>query len=108
MLPGAPLCCGSTSWIIMKLPWQSHESGVKPGPLAPASPIQAISLLFTARIRKNQGMLPQPLLRLLPTTYMYLGIPVHVPEPTCRIYCGWGGPAHCTRSNFDYNVHGND
>ena len=27
--------------------------------------------LVTARIRKSQGMLPQPLLRLLPTTYMY-------------------------------------
>ena len=46
MLPGASLCCGSVSWIIMKLRWQSHESGVKPGPLAPASQIQAISLLL--------------------------------------------------------------
>ena len=78
----------------------------QPGPKAPA--------LFNAKIRKNQGKLPPaflsltPLPQLIPITYMWRGIPVHVPEPSCRICCGVRGPAHCTRPNFDYNGHDND
>jgi len=40
--------------VFKKSRWRSHESGVKPGPLAPDSPIQAISLLSTGCCTDNE------------------------------------------------------
>jgi hypothetical protein len=89
----------------MKLRWKSHESRVKAGAFGPGQ--SASCNLFTARIRKNQGMLPPASTQVI-TDHIFRGIPFHVPEPIFRICCGWGGSADCTPSNFDHNGHYND
>ena len=86
-----------------------HESGVKPGPLAPANPIQAISLLQEfAGIKECSDSLTPPVSTSDTLYNIFRDIPFHVPEPILRCVCGVRGPAHCTLSNVPHNVDGND
>jgi hypothetical protein len=94
----------------MTLSFVGRESGIKPGPKAPDSPIQAISLLQEfVRISESCLSLTQPhtSTSVIPG-YICRGTHFHVPEPIFRSYGGAGGPAHYTRPDSHYSGHDND
>ena len=65
----------------MKSRWRSHESGVKPGPLAPDSPIQAISLLLVVEEHTAFGGLGSAIAEILAEAALNIKFArIHLPE----------------------------
>jgi hypothetical protein len=84
--------------MLLKSRWRSHESGVKPGPLALDSPIQAISLLFIGCGLEEH--LPAPCNDLLPDVHIQKAFTVQIPagetkafvlSEDCLLTGGWCG-----------------